>query len=69
MLKDKIKNILIQFYLDQEIFDSSATSQILVTQTGLQLRSLEIERQDEMEKILFEHERGSEEREDRIRIE
>ena len=32
MLKHEIKNILIQFFVD-EIFDSSATSQILVTQT------------------------------------
>ena len=38
MLKHEIKNILIQFFVDEEIFDSSATSQILVTQTDLQLR-------------------------------
>ena len=38
MLKHEIKNIQIQFFVDEEIFDSSATSQILVTQTDLQLR-------------------------------
>ena len=38
MLKHEIKNIFIQFFVDEEIFDSSATSQILVTQTDLQLR-------------------------------
>ena len=69
MLKHEIKNILIQFFLDEEIFDSSATSHILVTQTGLQLRELEIKRQVEMGKIRLEHESGSEEREDRIRLE
>ena len=50
MLKHEIKNILIQFFVNEEIFDSSATSQILVTQTDLQLRELEIKRQLEIEK-------------------
>ena len=57
MLKHEIKNILIQFFVDEEIFDSSATSQILVTQTDLQLRELEIKRQIEMEKLKFEYEK------------
>ena len=56
MLKHEIKNILIQFFVDEEIFDSSATSQILVTQTDLQLRELEIKRQLEIEKLKLEHE-------------
>ena len=67
MLKHEIKNILIQFFVEEEIFDSSATSQILVTQTDLQLRELEIKRQIEIEKLKFEREREREEREDRIR--
>ena len=62
MLKHEIKNILIQFFVDEEIFDSSATSQILVTQTDLQLRELEIKRQVEMERLRLEHE-------DRMRVE
>ena len=62
MLKHEIKNILIQFFVDEEIFDSSTTSRILVTQTDLQLRELEIKRQVEMEKLRLEHE-------DRIRME
>ena len=69
MLKHEIKNILIQFFVDEEIFDSSATSQILVTQTDLQLRELEIKRQVEMEKLRLDHEGEKEEREDRIRLE
>ena len=84
MLKHEIKNILIQFFVDEEIFDSSATSQILVTQTDLQLRELEIKRQVEMERLRLEHEdrmrvekaereerlrREKEEREERIRLE
>ena len=62
MLKHEIKNILIQFFVDEEIFDSSATSQILVTQTDLQLRELEIKRQVEMERLKLENE-------ERIRLE
>ena len=69
MLKHEIKNILIQFFVDEEIFDSSATSQILVTQTDLQLRELEIKRQVKMEKLRLDREREKEEREDRIRLE
>ena len=83
-LKHEIKNILTQFFVDKEIFDSSATSQILVTQTDLQLRGLEIKRQVETEELRLEHEkrirvenaeraerlrRKKEEREDRIRLE
>ena len=40
MLNHEIKNILIQFFVYEEIFDSPATSQTLVTQTGLQLREI-----------------------------
>ena len=73
MLKHEIKNILIQFFVDEEIFDSSATSHILVTQTDLQLRELEIKRQMEIEKMKFEHEERiraeKAEREERIRLE
>ena len=50
MLKHEIKNILIQFFVDEEIFYSLATPQILVTQTDLQLRELEIKGQLEIEK-------------------
>ena len=33
MLKHELKNILIQFIVEEEIFDSSTTCQTLVTQT------------------------------------
>ena len=73
MLKDEIKNILIQFFVEEKIFDSSATSQILVTQTDLQLRELEIKRQVEMKRLMLEHEdrirAEKAEREERIRLE
>ena len=69
MLKHEIKNILIQFFVEEEIFDSSATSQILVTQTDLQLRELEIKRQVEMEKLRLDREREKEEHEERLRHE
>ena len=69
MLKHEIKNILIQFFVDKDIFDSSATSQILVTRTDLQLRELEIKRQVEMEKLKLDPEREEEEPEERLRCE
>ena len=56
MLKHEIKNILIQLFVEKEIFDSSATSQNLVIQTDLQLRELEIKRQVKMEKLRLVHE-------------
>ena len=45
MLKHEIKNILIKFLVDEDILDPSALSSILVTQTVLQLRELEIQRE------------------------
>ena len=73
MLKHEIKNILIQFFVDEGSFDSSILSNILITQTDLQMRELEINRQTEIEKLKLEHEerRVAEkaEREERIRIE
>ena len=56
MLKHEIKNTLIQFFVGEEIFDSSATSQILATQTNLQFRELEIKRQVDIDKLRLEHE-------------
>ena len=73
MLKHEIKNILIQFFVDEEIFDSSATSKILVTQTDLQLREIEIKNQITLEKLRLDQEerirREREEREERLRLE
>ena len=57
MLKQEIKNILVQFLVDKEIFDSSALSLVLVTQTGLQMRELEIQKQIELEKLKLEQDR------------
>ena len=47
--------------MEEEIFDSSATSQILITQTDLQLRELEILRQVEIENLRLDCEREKEE--------
>ena len=57
MLKQEIKNILVQFLVDKEILDSSALSLVLVTQTGLHIRELEIQKQIELEKLRLEQER------------
>ena len=57
MLKQEIKNILVQFLVDKEILDSSALSLVLVTQTGLHIRELEIQKQTELEKLRLEQER------------
>ena len=62
MLKHEIKNILIKFLVDEEILDPSALSSVLITQTDLQLRELEIQRQIQLEKIKLEQE-------ERIRVE
>ena len=51
MLKHEIKNTLIKFLVDEEILDPSSLSFILVTQTDLQLREFEIQRQIQLEKI------------------
>ena len=62
MLKHEIKNILIKFLVDEEILNPSALSSILVTQTDLQLRELEVQRQIQLEKLRLEQE-------ERIRVE
>ena len=62
MLKHEIKNLLIKFLVDEEILDPSALSSILITQTDLQLRELEVQRQIQLEKLKLEQE-------ERIRVE
>ena len=69
MLKHEIKNILINFLVDEEILDPSALSSILITQTDLQLRELEVQRQIQLEKLRLEQEERKLEREERIRVE
>ena len=56
MLKHEIKNIIIQFFVDEEVFEPSATSHIMVSQTDLRLRELENKRQLELEKLKLEFE-------------
>ena len=51
MLKQEIKNILVQFLVNNEILDFSALSLVLRTQIGLQMRELEIQKQIEFEKL------------------
>ena len=53
----------------EEILDPSALSSILITQTDLQLRELEVQRQIQMEKLRLEQEERKLEREERIRVE
>ena len=69
MLKQEIKNILVQFLVDQEILDSSALSLVIVTQTGLQMRELEIQKQIELEKLRLEQEKFKIEQERQMQIE
>ena len=66
MLKHEIKNILIKFFVDEEILDPSALSSILVTQTDLQLRELEVQRQIRLEKLRLEQKEIKLERDERI---
>ena len=51
MLKHEIKNISIKFLVDEEILDLSSLSSILITETDLQLRELEVQRQIQLEKV------------------
>ena len=69
MLKQEIKNILVQFLVDKEILDSSALSLVLVIQTGLQMRELEIQKQIELEKLRLEQEKLRMEMEERVQKE
>ena len=48
---------MVQILVDKEILDSSALSLVLVTQTGLQMQELEIQKQIGLEKIRLEQER------------
>ena len=54
MLKHEIKNILIKFFVDEEILDPSALSSVLISGTDFQLRELEIQRQIQLEKVRLE---------------
>ena len=73
MLKHEIKNILIRFLVDEAILDPSALSSVLITQTDLQLRELEIQRQIQLGKLKLEQEERIRveqlERKERIRVE
>ena len=69
MLKHEMKNILIKFLVDEEILDPSALSSILITQTDLQLRELEVQRQIQLENLRLEQKEKKLEREERIRVE
>ena len=57
MLKHEIKNILIKFLFDGEIFNPSALSSVLETQADLYFRELEIQRQIQLEKLRWEQEK------------
>ena len=54
--------------VEEEILDPSALSSILITQTDLQLRELEIQRQIQLEKLKLEQEERKLDREERIRV-
>ena len=69
MFKHEIKNLLIKFLVDEEILDPSALSSILITQTDLQLRELEVQRWIHLENVRLEQEERELEREERIRVE
>ena len=60
MLKREIKNVVIQFLVDEEFFEPSATSLIMVSQTDIQLKELELKRHLELEKLrlVFEEKKG-----------
>ena len=73
ILKREIKNVIIQFLVDEEFFEPSATSLIMVSQTDIQLKELELKRHLELEKLRLEFEEkrraDKEEREERMQKE
>ena len=73
MLKREIKNVIIQFLVDEEFFEPSATSLIMVSQTDIQLKELELKRHLELEKLRLEfgekRRADKEEREERMQKE
>ncbi|XP_053403243.1 golgin subfamily A member 6-like protein 22 [Mercenaria mercenaria] len=77
MLKQEIKNILVQYFIDEDIFYSCAESLIVETQSDLKLRELqlklelqerEMEREESMKKLEMEREREEREREKEERM-
>ena len=56
MLKREIKNVIIQFLVDEEYFEPLATSLIMVSQTDILLKELELKRHLELEKLRLESE-------------
>ena len=64
---------MIKFLVEEEILDPSTLSSVLITQTDLQLRELEIQRQIQLGKLKLEQEERIRveqlEREERIRVE
>ena len=60
---------MIKFLVDEETLDPSALSSILITQTDLQLRELEVQRQIQLEKLRLEQDERKLERVERIRVE
>ena len=70
MLKREIKNVIIQFLVDEEFFEPSATSLIMVSKTDIQLKELELKRHLELEKLRLEFEEkrraDKEEREEKL---
>ena len=60
---------MVQFLVDQEILDSSALSLVIVTQTGLQMRELEIQKKIELEKLRLEQDKFKIEQERQMQIE
>ena len=49
MLKHEIKTVLIKFLVDEEILDLSALSSVLVSQTDLQLRDVDVQLQIQLQ--------------------
>ena len=51
MLTHEIENILIKFFVYEEILDPSALSSFLITQTDMQLRELKIQGQIQLKEL------------------
>ena len=57
MRKQEIKNLLIHYFVDEDIFGEDALSHIVETHSEIRLRELELQHKFELEKMQLEKER------------
>jgi hypothetical protein len=57
MRKQEIKNLLVQYFVDEDIFGEDELSQIVETHLEIKIKELELQFKFELEKMQLEKER------------